>query len=96
MTHPIDPLTPEALTARILWDTAKEGNIIRFLGVWERMIAGHAKEVEDAYGEGMNNLGKYDDGYEIGYQDGMDRGMERGYAQAQKEQDEQASTSSSE
>lgn len=89
MTHPIDPLTPEALTARILWDTAKEGDVLRFLGVWERMIAGHAKEVENAYDEGMNDLGKYDDGYMFGREEGYDKGYADGRAKALAEKEKE-------
>lgn len=70
MTHPIDPLTPEALTARILWEAAKGDDILRFLDVWERMQSGHAKEVENA---------GYDAGYETGILDGHKEGYDMGW-----------------
>lgn len=92
MTHPIDPLTPEAFTARILWEAAIGGDELRFLDVWERLVAGHAKEVENAYSEGMNDSGKYDDGYAYGKEEGYDKGYADG--RAKKEQDEQPLSSS--
>lgn len=85
MPHPIDPQTPEVLTARFLWDAAKEGNVIIFLNVWERMIAGHYREIESSYDNGMNDLGKYDDGYNAGLHDGHEQGYDLGYEKAKKE-----------
>lgn len=87
MTHPIDPQTPEVLTARFLWDAAKEGDILRFLDTWERMIAGHYKEVENSYENGKEDAGSYDRGYDRGVEDGFDEGHDRGWAEAMAERD---------
>lgn len=94
MTHPIDPLTPEVLTARILWDAAVEENIIRFLGVWERMEAGHTRELEIAYENGQSDAGSFDRGYDEGVEDGYNRGFDEGWMKAKAEKDEQPPSTS--
>lgn len=51
MTHPIDPLTPDHRLARELWDVARDGDFLIFIGAWERMMTDHEKALERAYDE---------------------------------------------
>lgn len=84
--HPIDPQTPEVLTARFLWDAAKENNIILFLNVWERFIAQHGKELEEVQRTDFEH--GHDMGYNEGYEDGHLEGSRKGYDAAWEEAEE--------
>lgn len=77
MAHPIDPQTPEVLTARFLWDAAKEGNVIIFLNVWERLMAQQGKELEEV--QQSDYEAGHDMGYSEGYDDGHIEGSKVGY-----------------
>lgn len=77
MTHPIDPQTPEVLTARFLWDAAKEGNVIIFLNVWERFMVRYTKDLEDVKQSDFE--AGHDMGYSEGYDDGHIEGSKHGY-----------------
>ena len=98
MNHPIDPLTPEAIIARSLWDTARENDINRFLSIWERLIDGHREEILRAIsgsGEAEHSRG-YEEGYYDGRRDvqqttyakGVEHGYEKGYDKAWTEAEE--------
>ena len=88
--HPIDPLTPEALVARRLWDAANIKDINSFLAVWEPFIATMTKRIEDAYEEGIDEhqIMSYEagehDGFEAGFADGKVAGRKEAWAEAEE------------
>lgn len=89
MTHPIDPLTPEHLLARDLWDNCTRGDVLSFLSVWEGMMVGRL-------GRGLHrdchNEQELGDSYSQGFGDGRreagDEAWNDGYNEAWREAQE--------
>lgn len=90
MTHPIDPLTPNAVTARYLWNLARVDDALHFIDEWERMMTDHEKELEYAHNEIPDRSSRaWDDvfmeGERQGYDMGHDDGYKEGYQDAMRE-----------
>jgi hypothetical protein len=88
MTHPIDPLTPNAITARHLWNLARDGDSLHFIDEWEGMITDHEKALEWAFNDGRSDGSAYENGYQEGLEYGKDIGYDRGYQEAWREAEE--------
>lgn len=91
MTHPIDPLTPEHLTARNLWNDAARGDVISFLFVWERMMSRYDRQIEEAYSEIPSRDSRaWDEVFMEGEREGYDMGHDDGYKEGYKDAWEEA------
>jgi hypothetical protein len=88
--HPIDPLTPETLVARRLWDAANMKDINSFLDVWESFVTTMTKRIGDAYEEGLDEHQQvaYEAGEQEGYEDGFAAGKVAGRKEAWAEAEE--------